>query len=130
PVPLQLHRRLLYDDNRGVGEPLVELGADKLGLVIRGHHLLLLEPLESAADGHRLLAQEMFMAPATVLTPNHHPDPPKLQQFSALRQELPPNIHLLTLMPEDPGTVLLRLEHQFERGESRNRSQPVTIDLL
>lgn len=50
-------------------------------------------------------------------------------QFSALRRELPPNVHLLTLTPWDAGTLLLRLEHQFERGESANGSQPVTVDL-
>jgi len=157
--PLQVHRRLLYDDNRGVGEPLVEPGADKQGLVVRGRHLVLLETVESAAERHRLLAQELVMAPYAVLAPGEGPSyrrgqpglrqvrwegPPGLgggsawggprhllpPQFSALRRELPPNVHLLTLMPWDAGTVLLRLEHQFERGESANGSQPVTVDLL
>ncbi|KFO79729.1 Lysosomal alpha-mannosidase, partial [Cuculus canorus] len=57
--------------------------------------------------------------------PPHH-----CPQFSALRTELPHNVNLLTLSAEDGGNVLLRLEHQFERGESANSSQPVTIDLL
>lgn len=42
---------------------------------------------------------------------------------------LPPNLHLLTVEPRGAGTLLLRLEHQFERGESQNGSQPVTVDL-
>lgn len=71
--PLQVHRRLLHDDNRGVGEPLAELGAGKQGLVVRGRHLVLLDTVESAADQHRLLAQELFMAPYAVLAPGGGP---------------------------------------------------------
>lgn len=156
--PLQVHRRLLYDDNRGVGEPLAEPGANRQGLVVRGRHLVLLDTVEAAADGHRLLAQELVTAPYVVLAPGggpsyRHGQPARRQvrrggvclgrggtaavppltpslQFSGLRRELPPSVHLLTLMPWDNGTVLLRLEHQFQRGESVNGSRPVTLDLL
>lgn len=40
-------------------------------------------------------------------------------------------MHLLTLARWGPNTVLLRLEHIFERGEGGlfNLSQPVTLDL-
>ena len=33
---LQVHRRLLFDDRRGVGEPLNETGTSGHGLVITG----------------------------------------------------------------------------------------------
>ncbi|XP_057283787.1 lysosomal alpha-mannosidase [Pezoporus wallicus] len=133
-LELMVHRRLLYDDNRGVGEPLLEQDTDHRGLVVRGRHLLLLDTVQAAADGHRLRAQELFMAPYPVLAPgggpSYWPKQRGLWEFSALRRELPPSIHLLTLAPGDAGTLLLRLEHQFESGESRNSSHPVTIDLL
>jgi hypothetical protein len=35
-IQLMVHRRLLYDDNRGVGEPLNETGVSGLGLVVTG----------------------------------------------------------------------------------------------
>nr|XP_051693853.1 lysosomal alpha-mannosidase isoform X7 [Oryctolagus cuniculus] len=51
--------------------------------------------------------------------------------FSGLRRELPPSVHLLTLARWGPQTLLLRLEHQFARGEDsgRNLSSPVTLNL-
>ncbi|NWI62624.1 MA2B1 mannosidase, partial [Todus mexicanus] len=132
--PLQVHRRLLYDDNRGVGEALLEPGPDKRGLVVRGRHLVLLDEAAAAAERHRPLAQELVTAPYVVLAPGEGPSyrghRPGRPQFSGLRRELPPNIHLLTLAPWGAGTVLLRLEHQFGRGESANGSRPVTLDLL
>ncbi|XP_053907882.1 lysosomal alpha-mannosidase [Cuculus canorus] len=130
-LELMVHRRLLYDDGRGVGEPLLEPGATQQGLVVRGRHLILLDPVESAAERHRLLAQELVAAPYTVLAAGEGLSFGRVrQEFSALRTELPHNVNLLTLSAEDGGNVLLRLEHQFERGESANSSQPVTIDLL
>ncbi|CAM4610488.1 unnamed protein product [Lepidochelys kempii] len=133
-VELMVHRRLLYDDNRGVGEPLLEPGVYHDGLVVRGRHLVFLDTVESSADRHRLQAQQEFMAPQLVLAPgggpSFHRGQRSLKQFSALKQELPPSVHLLTLAQWDPSSVLIRLEHQFERGESANCSQPVTVDLL
>ncbi|XP_025771568.1 lysosomal alpha-mannosidase [Puma concolor] len=56
--------------------------------------------------------------------------PPRFPQFSGLRRELPPSVHLLTLARWDQKTLLLRLEHQFAVGEdSGNLSSPVTLDL-
>ncbi|KAL6462104.1 hypothetical protein MHYP_G00302490 [Metynnis hypsauchen] len=50
-------------------------------------------------------------------------------KFSALQAALPPAVHLLTLSQWDSESVLLRLEHQYESGESKAFSQPVTLDL-
>lgn len=56
----------------------------------------------------------------------HHPS---TTQFSGLTSALPPAVHVLTLSQWDQDSVLLRLEHQYERSESHAHSQPVTVSL-
>ncbi|XP_070595631.1 lysosomal alpha-mannosidase isoform X1 [Erythrolamprus reginae] len=126
-LELMVHRRLLHDDNRGVQEPLLEPGEYHNGIVVRGRHLLFLDTTESSAEQHRLWAQQEYMAPQVVLTPDSHDI---VKEFSALRYALPLNVHLLTLAQWEPDAVLIRLEHQFEYGEAVNGSLPVAINLL
>uniref|UniRef100_A0A8C9STK8 Lysosomal alpha-mannosidase n=1 Tax=Scleropages formosus TaxID=113540 RepID=A0A8C9STK8_SCLFO len=113
-LEIMLHRRLLYDDVRGVGEPLSEPGDDNKGLVVRGRLLLALTPPKDAADIHRPLAEALVLEPLL---------------FSGLQASLPPAVHLLTLSQWDQESVLLRLEHQFQVTESPTNSQPVTVNL-
>ncbi|XP_016074137.1 PREDICTED: lysosomal alpha-mannosidase isoform X2 [Miniopterus natalensis] len=131
-IELMVHRRLLKDDARGVGEPLLE---PESGLWVRGRHLVLLDKAQTAAVGHRLQAEKELLAPQVVLargggTPYFLDVAPR-KQFSGLRRELPRNVHLLTLARWGPEMLLLRLEHQFAVGEdmSGNLSSPVTLDL-
>ncbi|XP_075403812.1 lysosomal alpha-mannosidase [Tenrec ecaudatus] len=134
-LELMVHRRLLRDDARGVGEPLQEAGPDGQGpgLWVRGHHLVLLDTARDAPTGHRLLAEKEVLAPQIVLSQGasalYHQGATPRMQFCALNKELPPSVHLLTLARWDPETLLLRLEHQFAVGEDRNLSSPVTLDL-
>ncbi|KAM9856488.1 lysosomal alpha-mannosidase [Aulostomus maculatus] len=128
-LEIMLHRRLLYDDVRGVGEPLNETShIFPDGLVVRGHLLLSLDPPGSAADTHRPLAQEVVLQPLLSFA-DGDPLPDTRLEFSGLQAALPPAVHLLTLTQWDKDSVLLRLEHQFQSWESKLNSQPVTINL-
>ncbi|XP_062034472.1 lysosomal alpha-mannosidase-like [Lepus europaeus] len=131
-LELMVHRRLLWDDNRGLMEALIEEGP---GLRVRGRHLVLLDVISKASTGHRLLAEKEVLAPQVVLAPGggtpYHSGAFWGTEFSGLRRELPPSVHLLTLARWGPGTLLLRLEHQFASGEDSGRklSSPVTLNL-
>ena len=59
---------MLYDDDRGVGEPLNETGVDGKGLVIRGKHLLILDTIDNSAHTQRMMAEELMMIPELAFT--------------------------------------------------------------
>jgi lysosomal alpha-mannosidase len=131
-VEIMLHRRLLYDDGFGVGEALNE-SAYGQGLVIRGRHLLVVQPPASSALVHRVTAQQIYMNPLATysLTQQTYADYSTAyrQTWSALTDTLPLNVHLLTLDQLSAKNYLVRLEHYFELNEDDTYSKAVTIDL-
>ena len=133
----QVHRRLLADDERGVGEPLNEtqfvgsyatnLGGvkDGPGLVIRGTHVVSLEPPTTASRVWRPLIDRIFSQvqpsfSATSVTP---------AAVSPLAQQLPANVQIITMQSLSKNQFFLRLSHQFGIGEDANFSQPVAVDM-
>uniref|UniRef100_A0A3Q1H5Q8 Alpha-mannosidase n=1 Tax=Anabas testudineus TaxID=64144 RepID=A0A3Q1H5Q8_ANATE len=126
-LEIMLHRRLLYDDVRGVGEPLNETSdIFPEGLIVRGRLLLSLEHPAAAADLHRPMAEQEVLQPLLAFVDG---DLMTHCTFSGLQAALPPAVHLLTLTQWDKDSVLLRLEHQFQSRESKLNSQPVTVNL-
>ena len=66
----QLHRRMLKDDRRGVGEPLNETGQFGEGLIIRGKHFVLVDDIDKSSTAHRLMAEQLFLAPRLSFNPS------------------------------------------------------------
>jgi lysosomal alpha-mannosidase len=115
-----------------VGEPLNETAYGE-GLVVRGRHILLLEPPALSAGYHRVASQRMYMHPLATyaVTQQAYSDYSVAyrQTWSALTDQLPLNVHLLTLDQQGPKDYLVRVEHYFELFEDDIYSHPVTIDL-
>ena len=58
----------MYDDHRGIFEPLNETGESGEGLVIRGKHLLILDTIDNSAHTQRMMAEELMMTPELTFT--------------------------------------------------------------
>lgn len=141
-IELMVHRRLLYDDSRGVGEPLNETQSITpypnpkrigTGLVVRGKHTVLLDAPGAAFANVRPMMDRVFLQPQLAFASLGSQTP---AQFSAdhtvtashMQTELPDNVGLMTLQPRPDG-VVLRLAHRFAVGEDPKLSQPATVSL-
>ncbi|RZC32449.1 lysosomal alpha-mannosidase [Asbolus verrucosus] len=103
-------------------------------VVIRGKHYLILGPSsgneeKTLAAIQRDVAQRKLLAPWKFITNQDVSNSLKNLQFSSLKRPLSDNIQILTLEPWEEGTLLLRLEHVFEKDEDENLSKDVTVDL-
>ena len=80
----QLHRRTLKDDSRGVAEPLNETGQFGKGLIIRGKHFVLVDSIDKSNTAHRLMAEQLFLAPQLSFNPSTTNASQLSQQYNTL----------------------------------------------
>lgn len=135
-VELLVHRRLLADDSRGVGEPLNEKGVNGGGLIVRGLHRVGLAPVTGgvAAALRRNAMVDVGLNPAQIRFGVGGVAPAPAQ--TVLAAALPPNVALVTFQSiavnAETGalaTALVRLAHSYEAGEHPTFSANATIDL-
>ena len=138
-----MHRRLLADDSRGVGEPLNETTSitpypnpQRIGdgIVSRGRHVLLLSPALSGLRELRTRMDQEFLPLSTYFGVSSGDLAKDLSAEIAmlkpvLASELPVNVHLMTLQQWQHDSVLVRLSHQFAVEEDAELSGAVVVDV-
>ncbi|KAL4115260.1 hypothetical protein PRIC2_013426 [Phytophthora ramorum] len=135
-VEVMVHRRLLADDDKGVGEHLNETEAvydsanKKLvtkGLAVRGNFFV---NVDSAEDGMRSLRSKMesqFFRPLAVFRKPVASGVEAKVPWLAVG-EFPPNVGLTTLQELSKQCLLVRLSHLYAVEEHSTLSQPATVD--
>ncbi|XP_076960936.1 putative alpha-mannosidase At5g13980 [Bidens hawaiensis] len=135
-LELMLHRRLLYDDGKGVAEALDEqvcVGAECRGLAVQGKYYIRMDPLGEGAKWRRSYGQEIYSPLLLAFTEQ---DGNKGTNFQVSKisgmdfnYSLPDNVALLTLQDLEDGKILLRLAHLYETGEDKDLSVITNVEL-
>jgi hypothetical protein len=149
-----VHRRILADDGRGVGEPLNETMGGILpdgtrlgeGLVITGIHYVSIVNADDAYDYARPLQDSVFQPVVPFFTPySAVTDNVELESYNAIAKfqnsfgagqyrlqsnvQFPINVELMTVQVWDNDQVLIRVSHQFGVNEGSVYNVPATVDL-
>ncbi|XP_057982566.1 alpha-mannosidase At3g26720 [Malania oleifera] len=133
-IELMLHRRLLHDDSRGVGEALNEtvcVHDECKGLTIQGKYYIRMDPLRGGAKWRRALGQEIYSPLLLAFSEQDGNSWMSVPTFSGIDPSytLPNNIAVITLQELEGGKVLLRLAHLYEIGEDGDYSVMARVEL-
>ncbi|KAL5706468.1 alpha-mannosidase [Ranunculus cassubicifolius] len=135
-MELMLHRRIIFDDSRGVGEALDETVCVEdtcEGLTVRGNYYMSINRVGDGARWRRSLGQQIYSPPLLAFTHQKMSDWISSHTTNAPVMDpgysLPPNVALITLQELDDGDVLLRLAHLYEAGEDSQLSYLAKVEL-
>ncbi|XP_027344930.1 alpha-mannosidase isoform X2 [Abrus precatorius] len=137
-VELMLHRRILQDDSRGVGEALdeevcVDNNKTCEGLTVRGNYYVSIHKLGAGSRWRRTTGQEIY-SPMLLAFTHENVENWKSSHLTEgtttdPNYSLPPNVALITLEELDGGIVLLRLAHLYEPSEDAEYSTLTKVEL-
>ncbi|KAC9878025.1 hypothetical protein E3N88_45154 [Mikania micrantha] len=135
-IELMLHRRLLFDDAKGVGEVLNETICvlnDCKGLMVQGKFYIRIDPMGDGAKWRRTFGQEIY-SPLLLAFAEQDGNDWKNSHASSFSMidasySLPNNTAIITLQELESGTVLLRLAHLYEVGEDKDYSVMASVEL-
>ncbi|KAK7250817.1 hypothetical protein RIF29_33527 [Crotalaria pallida] len=136
-VELMVHRRILHDDGRGVGEALNEKvclsNITCEGLTVRGNYYINIHKLGAGSRWRRTTGQEIY-SPLLLAFTHENLENWKSSHltegtFVDPNYSLPPNVALITLQELDDGIVLLRLAHLYEPSEDVEHSVLTKVEL-
>jgi alpha-mannosidase len=140
-IEVMLHRRILDDDGRGVGEPLNEtrdvysyagdFGGTHSGpgLVVRGITRLTLEKASVSASIWRPLADRVYAPPLLLVRTSGGGASLFSSSHLASDVPLPLNLQLMTLQSLSTTELLVRISHQYGIGEDAKLSLPAEVDV-
>ncbi|XP_031105302.1 probable alpha-mannosidase At5g13980 isoform X1 [Ipomoea triloba] len=135
-LELMLHRRLLHDDGRGVGEALNETVCvtDKCaGLTVQGKYYVRIDPLREGAKWRRSFGQEIYSPFLLAFAEQDINEGMKFQipTFTGIdpSYSLPDNVAIITLQELEDKSVLVRLAHLYEVDEDKDLSTVTNVEL-
>ncbi|KAK4475407.1 hypothetical protein MN116_002466 [Schistosoma mekongi] len=138
-LELMLHRQTVYDDGLGVNEPLIELGLNGKGLIVRGTHQIQFNELSIIEYEDSRKAQIMRRPIIPLFMSINQPILSKsIHTWHGITSSLPNNIHLLSLTSwplnivsrkEMKKQILIRLEN-IESMSSMSSSSQIDVTHL